>query len=153
MGLSEQRAWVADQVQHNPSFTYVPETELTEENKLRTRHTTLTSLFHDRPCSVIGSIPKLFLIFLKVLTCTSDKRQKSVADLRGGARDARPLGSKFFHFHAVFSRKNRLAHPLWELAPPLGKILDPPLEMKNKFPRPEESISLGSSAPTRSLDC
>ena len=30
-------------------------------------------------------------------------------------------GSKLFHFHAVFSKKmqkNRLAHPLWELAPP-----------------------------------
>ena len=42
---------------------------------------------------------------------------------KGGARDARPpLGSKFFHFHAVFGRKNRLAHPFWELAPPPGKI-------------------------------
>ena len=39
-----------------------------------------------------------------------------------GARGARsPLGTKFFHFHAVFGKKklpnNRLAHPLWELAP------------------------------------
>ena len=25
---------------------------------------------------------------------------------------------KFFHFHAVFDQKNRLAHPLWELVPP-----------------------------------
>ena len=47
---------------------------------------------------------------------------------KGGARDARPpWGPKFFHFHAVFDQKNRFAHPLWELAPPLGKILDPPL--------------------------
>ena len=52
----------------------------------------------------------------------------AVADLRGGARDARPPpGPKFFHFHAVFDQKNRFAHPLRELAPPLGKILDPPL--------------------------
>ena len=29
-----------------------------------------------------------------------------------------PWGSKFFHFHAVFGQKNRLAHPLWELTPP-----------------------------------
>ena len=49
-----------------------------------------------------------------------------MADLRGGAKDA-PQGSKFFHFHAVFVQKNRSAHPLWELAPPPGKILDPPL--------------------------
>ena len=32
-----------------------------------------------------------------------------------------PPGSKFFHFHAVFGQKNRLAHPLWELAPPPGE--------------------------------
>ena len=31
--------------------------------------------------------------------------EKSVADLRGGSRDAHPSwGSKFFHFHAVFSQ-------------------------------------------------
>ena len=29
----------------------------------------------------------------------------SLADPRGAARDARPLGSKFFHFHAVFGKK------------------------------------------------
>ena len=29
-----------------------------------------------------------------------------------------PLGSKFFHFHAVFGKKNRLVHRLRELAPP-----------------------------------
>ena len=44
---------------------------------------------------------------------------------KGGARDATPLVSKFFDFHAVFGKNNRLAHPLWELAP--RKILDPPL--------------------------
>ena len=54
---------------------------------------------------------------------------KTVADLRGGARDARPpRGPKFFHFHAVFDQKNRFARPLWELAPPLGEILDPQLQ-------------------------
>ena len=42
-----------------------------------------------------------------------------VADLRG--RQGRPPRSKFFHFHAVYLQKNRLAHPLWELARPLGK--------------------------------
>ena len=43
----------------------------------------------------------------------------AVANLRGGAPGTRaPPGSEFFHFHAVFGRKNRLAHPLWELAPP-----------------------------------
>ena len=48
----------------------------------------------------------------------------------GGAREA-PPESKFFHF-LRFSAKslpnNRLAHPLWKLAPPLEKILDPQLE-------------------------
>ena len=45
----------------------------------------------------------------------------AVADLRGGARDAPPpLGAnlQFFHFHAVFGKKNRFAHPLGELASP-----------------------------------
>ena len=37
-----------------------------------------------------------------------------------------PWGSKFFH--AVFGHKDRLTHPLWELAPP-RKILDPPMQM------------------------
>ena len=63
----------------------------------------------------------------------SDKRTPTyqsntpVADLRG-CQERAPQ-SKFFHFHAVFCRKNRLAHPLWELAPAPspGKILDPPL--------------------------
>ena len=49
---------------------------------------------------------------------------------KGGCQGrAPPWGPKFFHFHAVFGQKNRFAHPLWELAPPLGKILDPPLVM------------------------
>ena len=41
-----------------------------------------------------------------------------------------PLGPKFSHFHAFCGKKfqnNRLAHPIWELAPPLGKIPDPSL--------------------------
>ena len=37
-----------------------------------------------------------------------------------GARKA-TLGSKFFHFRAVFGKKKWFAHPLWELAPPSGK--------------------------------
>ena len=38
-----------------------------------------------------------------------------------------PLGSKFFHFHAVFGKnvKNNSNFGSWH--PPLGKILDPPL--------------------------
>ena len=38
---------------------------------------------------------------------------------KGGPRDGRPLSCSF-------RSKNRLVHPLWELAPP-RKILDPPL--------------------------
>ena len=42
-----------------------------------------------------------------------------------GAQEA-PPGSKFFHFHAVFGNKKKLAHPLWELTPPqknLGSLV------------------------------
>ena len=51
----------------------------------------------------------------------------SLADSRGGARDA-PPGSKFFHFHALFGKnlKNNSNFGSWR-PPPLGKILDPPL--------------------------
>ena len=63
----------------------------------------------------------------------------AVADLRGGAGDARPLppwGSKFFQFHAVFGkfRQNRMLAPLpgsWH--PLLGEILDPPLNSSNNL--------------------
>ena len=44
-----------------------------------------------------------------------------MADLRGGARDARPPGPKFLHFHAVFGKNwpnNRLTPPPFGLAPP-----------------------------------
>ena len=37
---------------------------------------------------------------------------------KGGRQGRPPPGSEFFHLHAVFGRKNRSAHPLWELAPP-----------------------------------
>ena len=45
----------------------------------------------------------------------------TVADLRGGARDARPPGPNFLRFHAVFRKNlpnNRLALPPLGLAPP-----------------------------------
>ena len=57
----------------------------------------------------------------------------SVCLSSGGSKRAPetpPWGSKFFHFHVIFGQRNRLAHPLWELAPPTPsprKILDPPL--------------------------
>ena len=39
---------------------------------------------------------------------------------KGGARDARPRGRKFFQFHAVFGKiwQNRMLAPPRELAPP-----------------------------------
>ena len=46
----------------------------------------------------------------------SSKAAITVADLRE-EQGTPPLGSKFFHFHAVFGKKHRLAHPLWELGP------------------------------------
>ena len=49
-----------------------------------------------------------------------------------GARQGRaPPGSKFFHFHAVFGKnlKNNSNFGSWRI--PLGKILDPPLELSH----------------------
>ena len=56
--------------------------------------------------------------------------QNAVADLRAGARDVHaPGGPNSFTFMQFSAEKNRLGHPLWELAPPPpGKILDPPLK-------------------------
>ena len=49
----------------------------------------------------------------------------AVADLRGGARDARPpSGPKLLYSHAVFKKNwpnNRLAPPFWVNAPSSGK--------------------------------
>ena len=47
----------------------------------------------------------------------------TVADLRGGAGDARPpWGSKFFQFHAVFEKIRQIRM----LAPPPGELAPPP---------------------------
>ena len=47
----------------------------------------------------------------------------AVADLRGGAGDARPpRGSKFFQFHAVFGKIRQICM----LAPPPGELAPPP---------------------------
>ena len=56
----------------------------------------------------------------------------TVADLRGGARDARPPSRpNCFHFHAVFGKNwanSMLAPPpLWGWRTPFWEILDPPL--------------------------
>ena len=47
-----------------------------------------------------------------------------VTETIGGSRGAPGTcpRSKFFHFHAVFGKNNRLAHPLWELALPQQKF-------------------------------
>ena len=44
-----------------------------------------------------------------------------------GARDARPLGGQNSFIFMQFRQKVKKIIPLWELAPPLRKILDPPL--------------------------
>ena len=51
----------------------------------------------------------------------------TLADLRGAPGTRAPRGSKFFPFHAVFSKnlKNNSNFGSWRT--PLGKILDPPL--------------------------
>ena len=50
--------------------------------------------------------------------------------IQGGAPGTRapPLGSKFFHFHAVFGKKLKNNSIFGSWPPPLGKILDPPLQ-------------------------
>ena len=58
-------------------------------------------------------------------------RLKAVADLRGRleARLLPPDGLKFFHFHAVFGKIIQVSTPTFGVAaPPLRKILDPPLQ-------------------------
>ena len=59
----------------------------------------------------------------------------SLADLRGapGTRQGRaPRGSKFFHFHAVFSKKFAKLSQFESWHTPLGKILDPPLDYNTR---------------------
>ena len=39
--------------------------------------------------------------------------------IQGGVPEARASwGSKFFYFHAVFGKNNKLARPVWEFVPP-----------------------------------
>ena len=67
---------------------------------------------------------------------------EALMDLRGAPGMHAPLGSKFFHFHAVFGKKlkNNRIFGSWHI--PLRKILDLPLRgliyirsysEKNKF--------------------
>ena len=61
-------------------------------------------------------------------TTSTSSLEFTLADQRGGARDARPpWGSKFFHFHAVFGKKLKNNSTFGSWRPPPGKILDPPL--------------------------
>ena len=65
----------------------------------------------------------IMVSFFSIMSTTA-----AVADLRGGARDARPRwGPKFLHYHAVFGQKIGLHTHLGSWRPPLRKILDPPL--------------------------
>ena len=47
---------------------------------------------------------------------------KAVVDLRGGMRDVRPPGSKFFQFHAVFGKFGKIV--CWH--PPPGELVHLP---------------------------
>ena len=70
------------------------------------------------------------------------RQNSALADLRGGARDAPPpLGSKFFHFHAVFGKnlKNNSNFGSWRT--PLGKILDPPLLSFRPLPVRQSAVA------------
>ena len=53
---------------------------------------------------------------------------------KGSARDVPPLPRGPNSFILMqFSPKNKLAHQLWELAPPLRKILDLPLQSQQNL--------------------
>ena len=59
----------------------------------------------------MGMMPYDILPFYRILPSSVDPR---------GRQGRTPPGFKFFHFQAVFFTKNpqnRLANPLWELAP------------------------------------
>ena len=64
-------------------------------------------------------IPESFCVSLWQKVSTFTLHVMSLVDLRGAAPRKSPRGSKFFHFHAVFGKKIRLEHPLWQLAPPI----------------------------------
>ena len=79
-------------------------------------------------------------VFLPQRCCTSHHWQNANAiggsKGGGGARDARPPpGAQILSFSCSFRQKVEKIIPLWELAPPLRKILDPPLNavMKHFF--------------------
>ena len=53
--------------------------------------------------------------------CNKTPKRRNIASIggsKGGARHARPPGSKFFHFHAVFWQKICKIIAIWELAHP-----------------------------------
>ena len=86
-------------------------------------------------CNDIGhSLNDLPWIFVQINMWTVSGRFNGRAP---GTLALLPRGSRFFHFYAVFGRKNRLAYPLRELAPPPPpeKILDPILTVSKTYCR------------------
>ena len=80
-------------------------------------------------CITINIYSGNLLVFMGICV---NKNIFTLADLRGGARDAcPPWGSKFFHFHAVFSKNSKNNSNFGSWRTPLGKILDPPLIYKS----------------------
>ena len=76
-------------------------------------------------------------------------------------RRARPRGSKFFQFHAIFEKiwQNRMLAPPRELAPLLGETLDPPLHIEvvtkqssSTFHQLHQATNIVSSYPTKMSD-
>ena len=68
---------------------------------------------------------------------------RCIGGSKGGARDAPPRGSKFFHFHAVFSKNLKNNSNFGSLRTPLGKILDPPLRCPGGGICPEGGLCPG----------
>ena len=121
-------------------------TSYQEISSTRTLGSVVTNLFPCAPCFKAFSKRGCCLYFLfnawgifaRILTKNTDISGcrsiywnimcfLPIGGSKGGARDAPPLGSKFFHFHAVFDKKLKNNSIFGSWRPPLGKILDPPL--------------------------
>ena len=75
---------------------------------------------------VINPIVEVFTVSAQPRT-GNHLQKKTIGGSKGGAKDA-PTGVQILSFSCSFRQKNCKIIPIWKLAHPLGKILDPPLK-------------------------